>query len=836
MAHATRRVSGSFWLTAVTVAGVVAWIGGGAAAQGKQLPAEQRSAEVQGSTLEQGAQRGPTRGTRRHLLVRRDQTGAGDYREDRTLAPFFFVPGGDSQVDRLPLKATRASVTIAGVIADVRLTQEYRNEGARSLEASYVFPASTRAAVYAMTMTIGTRTIAAEIRERDQARREYEQARTEGRTASLLEQQRPNVFQMDVANIQPGDVITAELRYTEMLVPDDGIYTFVLPTVVGPRYSNLPAEEAAPKDRWVRNPYLEEGVPSPFPFAFEAVIAAGMPLAEVFSPSHDLVAEFTGMESVRLHLDPSRDAGNRDVVVRYRLAGNAIQSGVLVHRDRDESFFLLMVEPPAEVATAEIVPREYIFIVDVSGSMHGFPLDITKVLMRDLLSALRPGDFFNVMLFESNNAVLAERSVPASAASVQAALELLDRQRGGGGTELLPALRRALALPRPEQRMSRTVVIATDGYVSVERDAFSTIREALGEANLFAFGIGSSVNRHLIEGMARAGQGEPFVVLRPEEAAAEAARFRRMILAPVLTGIRVTVDGADGWELEPAILPDLFALRPLVLTGRCAGALRGAVTVTGTTSTGPFHVRVNLAREARTLADGEVLGRLWARQRIQHLADLESLDHSPQRRRELLRLGLRYSLLTDVTSFVALDSLVRGDGAPVPVQQPLPLPAGVSNLAVGGGIPAQPATFRASLADLERNEARRGSGKKAGLPMERPALPDPASTAPQPVLQVSWVVVSGPLAEHTVREVLEAVLTELEGGSGFSGGSGAGRVITVRISVAASGRVAKVDVVNDTVALPAVTARLIEGLSRAVFPRAHPGGATTITAVLRLSH
>ena len=178
--------------------------------------------------------------------------------DDRTLSPYFFVKSDDPQVDQLPLKSTSAAVNISGVIADVQVTQVYKNEGRRPLEAIYVFPASTKAALYGMRMRIGERVINAKISKREDARREYEQAKEQGKSASLLEQQRPNVFQMNVANIMPGDEIRVELSYTELLVPTDRIYEFFYPTVVGPRYSNQPAETAPPFERWVQNPYLHQ--------------------------------------------------------------------------------------------------------------------------------------------------------------------------------------------------------------------------------------------------------------------------------------------------------------------------------------------------------------------------------------------------------------------------------------------------------------------------------------------------------------------------------------------------------------------------------------------------
>ena len=186
---------------------------------------------------------------------------AGRAPADRTLSPFFLVEGGDPSIDRLPLKETRVDVAIAGVIADVTVRQVYENRGGRSIHARYVFPASTRAAVYGMTMTVGEVRIVARIREREKAKTEFEAAKREGKSASLLEQSRPNVFTMNVANVLPGDAIEVALAYTELLVPTEGLYEFVYPTVVGPRYSEKRQSQASPEDEFVRTPYTRQGEP-----------------------------------------------------------------------------------------------------------------------------------------------------------------------------------------------------------------------------------------------------------------------------------------------------------------------------------------------------------------------------------------------------------------------------------------------------------------------------------------------------------------------------------------------------------------------------------------------
>ncbi|MGZ3512441.1 MAG: VIT domain-containing protein [Thermodesulfobacteriota bacterium] len=277
---------------------------------------------------------------------------------NQTLSPYFFVKSDDASVDQLPLKSTSADVKVVGVIADVVVTQIYKNEGKKPLEAIYIFPASTRAAVYGMKMTIGKRTIIAKIRERKEARRQYEEAKQQGKSASLLEQQRPNVFQMNVANILPEDLIQVELKYTELLVPTDGIYEFVYPTVVGPRYSNQPAETALPSHKWVENPYSHQSESPSYTFDITADLAAGLPIQNIACTSHKVDIHYDGPSRATIKLGASeKSAGNRDFILKYQLAGGKVQSGILLFEGEKENFFLLMLQPPKRVNVSQIPPR-----------------------------------------------------------------------------------------------------------------------------------------------------------------------------------------------------------------------------------------------------------------------------------------------------------------------------------------------------------------------------------------------------------------------------------------------------------------------------------------------
>jgi Ca-activated chloride channel family protein len=606
-------------------------------------------------------------------------------REDESLSPYFLVEQGDDAAgEGFPLKSTNVTVRISGVIADVLVVQTYRNEGTLPIHARYVFPGSTRASVHGMRIKVGDQMVVAKIKERQQAKREFEQAKAGGKSASLLEQQRPNLFTMSVANILPADQVEVELHYTELLVPEDGVYQFVYPTVAAPRYSHS-SQAASPEedDECPEDSYLPEGEEPPMTFDIKVALSTGLPLRDLRSGSHPIQVDWHGQSQADVSLAGAEFGGNRDFILDYRLAGKEIESGLLM-TEGEENFFLLMVEPPERIRIDEIPPREYVFILDVSGSMHGFPLDTAKSVIRDLIGHLRPTDRFNVILFSGGSRVMAPASLPATEESARQAIQMIDREDGGGGTELAQAVATALALPR-EEKFSRTVVVITDGCISEEKEVFQMIEKNLNQTNFFSFGIGSGVNRYLVEGLARAGMGEPFVVTQPAEAAEAASRFREYIESPLLTNVQVSFRGFDAYDVEPRALPVLFAQRPIILFGKWRGNRAGEIEVTGEGAARRYQ-RIFRVSDTAGQPANQALRYLWARARVARLHDFNFGEESDDVVKEITALGLSYSLATPYTSFIAVLEKVRNPGGNAKeVDQPSPLPLGMSDGGYGVG-------------------------------------------------------------------------------------------------------------------------------------------------------
>lgn len=605
--------------------------------------------------------------------------------KDACLAPYFILHDADSSVDRFPLKETNVITNINGVIAETYVTQVYANEGVNPINASYVFPASSSVAVHGMTMEIGNQRVTAQIKEKEEARQEFEEAKSEGKSASLLEQQRPNVFTMDVANIMPGDTARIELHYTEMINPTEGIYEFVFPTVTGPRCAAPSNASNAENDSWIETPYLPDGNIPPGKYNITVNLSTGVPITDLTCKSHDVQISKKGDSIASVTLaNPSDYAGNRDFILKYKLTGETLQSGLVLTRGKSENYFMLTVQPPERYISEDIPPREYIFVLDVSGSMYGYPLDTAKMLIYDLVTGLKETDKFNVILFSGSSIQMSPESLPATKENIEDAIRLIDQEEGGGWTSLAPALENALAIPMDEA-IARSIVVITDGYISGEQNVFDIINENMDKASFFSFGIGCSVNDYLISGIAKAGLGESFIVTDAEDASSTAERFRSYIQAPLLTDIHISYEGFEVYDVEPAVPSTLFASRPIVLFGKWQGEADGIIQVSGKTGNQDYEQKIQVS-DAKAAEQNEAVCYLWARTRLERLMDYGYSKDDPSVKEEVTQIGLAYNIMTPYTSFIAVIDEIRNPGMEsTDVDQPLPLPLKVSNLAVGGG-------------------------------------------------------------------------------------------------------------------------------------------------------
>lgn len=597
----------------------------------------------------------------------------------------------------LPLKHTSVRADIAGFMARTVVTQEYVNTFTEPIEAVYVFPLGAMAAVNDFVMEVGERRIVGVVRPREEAERIYKQARERGQTASLLTQERPNVFTQNVANIAPGGTVTITITTFETLVHDRGTFEYVFPMVVGPRYipgAPLAATPAAvggggwsapttvvPDADRITPPVLKPGERSGHDVDLEVRLDAGLPITEVRSVVHPVTVTEDGPSRRTIALANGAAIPNRDFVLRWKVVGEALQTGVLTYRDRDAGYLALLVQPPLDPEDALVAAREITFVLDVSGSMSGVPIETSKNLVRRVLDGLRPADAFNIFVFSGSNGQLWDEPRGSSPENVAEAKRFLTSLQGSGGTEMLAGLSRAIAGAHDPARL-QMYVFCTDGFVGDEERILAFVQQERGEARFFAFGIGSSVNRFLIDGIGRLGGGASTVVLPRELGAAErvADRFFSMIDAPVLVDAAIDWNGLPVADAYPSRLGDLFTGSAFNVVARYTHRASGTAYLTGRLGTKEVRLPIEVDLPGQATAHPE-LAPVWARQRIADLSE-EMLTADAARAAELKRtiteLAIEYRLASPFTSFVAVDeSEVHGDGKPKRVHQKVPMPQDV---------------------------------------------------------------------------------------------------------------------------------------------------------------
>ncbi|MGC4043134.1 MAG: VIT domain-containing protein [Armatimonas sp.] len=561
-----------------------------------------------------------------------------------------------------PLTHTEVSARIDGVVSRVTVTQTFvaPKDQSGPLEAVYTFPLPENAAVSAMEMRIGAdRIVRATLKRRAAAHLVYELAKASGKTAALLDQERPNVFTQSVANLLPGQPVQVTLTYTALVPFKNGQYEFVFPMTVGPRYESNGGSETGKSGP--RLPFLPVANSIPMrnghDIGLKVSIDGGLPLRSLNSAMHAVRIDAPDASHAIVALAPQDTVPNRDFILRYKLSGQEVQEGLLCNADgTGGGQFLLMLQPPAQPAPEAIAPREVVFVIDQTGSQSGEPLEVSKKVIRACLKRLKPTDTFQLLGFNTEVYPCFPKAVPATPENLAKAEAYLDPLVGDGGTDILKSMEAALTLPDEPGRL-RLVAYFTDGFVDNEDAIFKTIAKDRGRVRIFPFGVGSSVNRWLIEGMAREGRGVSEIVPLDSRADELATRFAERMADPVLTDIQL--DGRSLSEVYPKQLPDVFAAAPLVVTGRYSKAGPGILRLSGNLGGKPWHRDVSVNFPARTTGT-EAIGTLWAREKIAELSFEQA--RGEEREEAITQTALAYNLMSEYTSFVAVEERIVTQG------------------------------------------------------------------------------------------------------------------------------------------------------------------------------
>ncbi len=598
-----------------------------------------------------------------------------------------------------PLEHTAVEIEVSGFVARSRVTHRFGNPFPDRIEAVYTFPLPEDAAVRDMEMRVGERLVRADIRRREDAREEYETARSAGETASLLDQERPNVFTTSVANIRPGVPVVVTLEYVETLRYEDGAYELAFPMTVGPRFvPGLPTgregtgfsadTDRVPDGSRVTPPVAPTGRAG-HDVSLTVHLDAGVPMGDPTSPSHDIVATRLGPGRARVRLATDDRIPNRDFVLRWGVSPERVATAVLTHRPDEgrEGYLTLMLQPNASPPVDEITPKEIVFVLDTSGSMYGEPLELSRRLMRRMLASLHPRDSFAILRYSDSASALSPTPLENGPANVAAALAHLESLEGEGGTDALGGVRAAFAYPHEAGRL-RVVVFMTDGYIGNEREILGEIQTRIGEARLFSFGVGSSVNRYLLEEMAIEGRGHASIVTEGHDPDEAVDGFYRRLQSPYLTDVSVDWGGLAVVDAQPERLPDLFAGQPLQVHARYGAPGSGRVTLRGRLGGRPFEQALAVTLPPREEGN-RAIASIWAKGRLAELSRRMHLGETEPLVEEATRVALDHRLMSQYTSFVAVEHRVveerDGGGPPRTVVVPVELPAGVSPERIFGG-------------------------------------------------------------------------------------------------------------------------------------------------------
>ncbi|MCT7967023.1 after-VIT domain-containing protein [Laspinema sp. D1] len=631
-----------------------------------------------------------------------------------------YVQTPDSQQIAFPLKHTEVIAQVAGNLSRVEVTQTFENPFPTTLEAVYIFPLPDEAAVDEMLIKIGDRTIKGHIKQREEAQQIYQQAKQQGRTAGLLEQERDNIFTQSLANIQPGEQIDVIIRYSASLQFEGGNYEFVFPMVVGPRYipgipigENAVGSGSAPGPMsqnqdtdlvldasGLNAPILPAGTRSGHDINMTVEIDAGVNIHGVRSPSHQLHISDDG-QRVRVGLVGSDTIPNKDFILRYQVAGETTQSTVLSQQNDQGGHFALYLIPALEYTPEKIVPKDVVFLIDTSGSQMGHPLRQCQELMRRFIQGLNPDDTFSIIDFSDTTQQISPVPLPNTPQNQSRAITYINQLTAGGGTEMLRGIQAVLNFPVTDPGRLRSIVLLTDGYIGNDNQILAEVQRHLKSGNrLYSFGAGSSVNRFLLNRIAELGRGISRVIRHDEAPDETVERFFRQINNPVLANIQVTWEGeGESPVIYPAIAPDLFAEQPLVLFGRKPDAAAGTLQVSGIAAGGTLYQQrfeVNFQGEGNP-----AIAQLWGRSRIKALMNQMVSGERKSGVEAVTQTAIAYQLLCQYTAFIAVSEEVRVEHPEglVSVQVPVEMPEGVNAEGVFGAIGA---VYAPSPAQLNR--------------------------------------------------------------------------------------------------------------------------------------
>lgn len=587
---------------------------------------------------------------------------------------------------RLPLLKTEVEARIGGLWARVDVHQVFVNATQQVLEVEYLFPLGERSAVDSMEFRTPNRVIRGVVKLKAQAEEEYQQAMTQGKRAAVLHQVRDNLFRQKMANLMPGDTVSVRISYVEELEFDLSTLRFRFPMTVGPYFTPQDSPSATGKE--VQTTYITPETRDRSQIALRVHVLKAPGVALLHSPSHRVrVGESSDKNAWELSLGDGESIPNKDFLLEIPFRNETPQSQLLVEKRGGERFFQYILYPPA-VKKSETFPREFIFVVDVSGSMRGFSLNKSKQVMRKILEQMNPSERFQVIAFANQAQSLFAQAMPSTPLNIQQALEFVDFQQGGGGTHFMAAIDQIFPTHQEATTSDRQklVLFLTDGYIGNEQEIIQSIRDRAQDNRVFTLGVGNSVNHSLLQGMAEAGAGVHAVIRTDGDSERAMRDFYARASAPLLTGFQLQGDGLDLSEVFPKRVAHLTADRPVQISGKWTAKTPVQVKALARLPNGTlWQNRVN-----PMTVENVGLASLWARKKGAHIQLFEGAIDGREvvlpdtSRQKIESLGLQYQILTPYTSFVAVEEWVANNGQKQErVIQPSVIPEGIDPVSSG---------------------------------------------------------------------------------------------------------------------------------------------------------
>ena len=575
-----------------------------------------------------------------------------------------------------PTVETDVKLRVRGMILRGEITQRFRNPEPTCAEAVYAFPLPEDAAVDTLRMTVGQRVIEGEIKERKEAEQIYQQAKSEGKKASLLSQERPNIFTISISTIAAGEEVTVAIEYQQSVDYRDGAFRLRFPMTVAPRYNVEPALSRliAPAGE----PALRQ---NRVHLAID--LDSGFSLRRVDSSYHQVTTTALGGSHYAVTLNGDVP-GDRDFELVWQPdLGNEPKSALFTEKD----YGLVMIMPPAVTRSARL-PKETIFIIDTSGSMEGPSISAARAALQLALDHLDSQDSFNIIEFNSVTHPLWSDARPATTGNLVEAKQFVNALRATGGTEMMPALDAALRDATPNESAVRQVIFMTDGQVGNEAQLFAFIRAHLGRSRLFTVGIGTAPNTHFMRDAARFGRGTFTYIGNRDEVQTKMSTLFEKLESPVLTNVELRFDD-PAVEMWPPRIPDLYAGEPVVVAVKFSKP-SGRVIASAKRGTEEW----NDVHSMQVTSEESGIDRLWAHRKIEALSDSEKDVRQP-----IVELALAHHLVSQYTSLVAVDH--TPSGVPPEICETRPVPMNLP-LGWGGSLPgtASPAPLEIMIGML----------------------------------------------------------------------------------------------------------------------------------------